>query len=147
MRKLLVLLLAGLVLAACGDDDGDADVAAGGDLVVDVMVPDPLAVGEVVFTVTVENRTASDVTLEFSSGQRADVQLLRDGEPAYTWSAARSFIQSLGEETIPAGETVELPLDDVLEVDPGVYELVATVTATNEDLSVSRQVTVEPRSR
>ena len=151
MRRLLLLLLGLLaaLAAACGGDDGGegGDGVAGGDLVVDVEVPDPLTPGEVVFTVTVENRSDDDVTLEFSSGQRADVQLLDSGEVVYSWSAARSFIQALGEETIPAGERLELELDDVLDVGAGEYELLATVTATGEDLSVTRQVVVEPRRR
>lgn len=146
MRRLLLLALLAALVAACGGDDGD-DGVAGGELVVDVEVPEPLAPGEVVFTVSVENRSDDDVALEFSNGQRADVQLLDDGEVAYTWSAARSFIQALGEEAIPAGERIEFELEDVLDVEPGEYELVATVTATGEDLSVSHQVAVEPLHR
>lgn len=149
MRRLLLLALLAALAAACGgdDDSGGGDGVAGGGLVVDVEVPDPLTPGEVDFTVVVENRSDDHVTLEFPSGQRADVQLLDDGEVVYTWSAARSFIQALGEETVPAGEHIEFELDDVFDVEPGGYELVATVTATGEDLSVSRQVAVEPRRR
>lgn len=149
MRRLLLLGLLAVLAVACGGDDGGegGDGVAGGDLVVDVEVPEPLVPGDVVFTVTVENRGDDDVTLEFSSGQRADVQLLDGGEAVYTWSAARSFIQALGEETVPAGERIEFELDDVLDVGPGEYDLVATVTATGEDLSVRREVAVEPGHR
>ena len=151
-RRVAVLATMLLVVAvtACGSDGGDDPPDAGfsgdeGGLAVRVsFTPDPLRPGGVTFMVVVRNDGDDDVALEFRSGQRAEVSLRQGEETAYTWSATRSFIQALSEDTVPAGEEMLYALDEpAFEVAPGEYTLDAVVTSwSHPDLRVSRRVTV-----
>lgn len=143
MRWLLVLLV--VLAAACGDGGSSS---SGGGLSVDVAYDDPLRVGPVTWEVTVTNGTDDPVDLEFTSGQRADVTLTRDGEEVYRWSRGLMFTQDLATVTVPEGGAETFPLEEPgLDVDPGDYRLTASVTVSNRKLSVERQVTVEPMRR
>jgi hypothetical protein len=75
----------------------------------------------------VVNRGAAPATLAFRSGQRGDVAL-----GGYRWSRDRMFLQALGSETVAPGETWRFTLEGELDVPPGSYDLVATVTARPE---------------
>ena len=62
----------------------------------------------VVFTLHLSNPTTSPVVLTFPSGQRFDFVVgSLTGEVLWTWSASRSFIQSVGEVTLRPGETTD----------------------------------------
>jgi hypothetical protein len=58
-----------------------------------------------VVRLALRNTTPAPVTLQFTSGQRYEIQI-RDaaGKVAYTWSATRTFIQAVGSEAISGGE-------------------------------------------
>jgi hypothetical protein len=138
------LLLVGLLLVplACGDDEDDP--VASGATEVAVTFDEPLRPGPVTWTITLTS--GEDLELSFADAQRADVALTRDGDEVYRWGRSQMFAQELGEEPVAAGEELTFELDDVLEVDPGEYELEASITATDrDDLVTTRRVTVEPR--
>lgn len=60
-------------------------------------------------TLTVKNRQKSDVTLQFSSGQRYDLEIRRgktkEGEKVWQWSEGRGFTMALGSLTLKPNET------------------------------------------
>jgi hypothetical protein len=61
--------------------------------------------GDVTLTFTVKNPSADAVKVTFPSGQRYDFVVADSatGQSVWTWSANKSFVAALGEETIPAG--------------------------------------------
>lgn len=159
-----VFLVAVLVLGACGDDGGDGDDdqsppttgdppagqvgALTGDLeqgIVEVTAaPDPPVAGEsVVWSFGVTNTSEEPMTLTFSSGQRADVVLADGGEEVYRWSEGQVFTQAIEDVTIEAGETVTFDLESTLEIGPGTYELIATLTSDPAPSAMQRTIQVE----
>jgi len=92
----------------------------------------------IVLPIDVQNTTDEDVALTFTSGQRVELTLSRNGEEKYRWSATASFIQSIEEAVLPAGETfgrtlVTTPVD----LPPGTYTAQAWITAAeSSDLVV-----------
>lgn len=106
--------------------------------------PDPLRAGKpVVFSLKVTNATDEAVTLTFSSGQSGDVVLLRDGDEAYRWSAERLFTEAIRKEPLGPGERRVYRLEEpALAVEPGDYELVASLAAEPAPKPVRRAVTV-----
>jgi len=56
-------------------------------------------------TLQVTNAAAVPVTLSFTSGQTYDFAVERGGETLWRWSADRSFMQALRDETLAPGET------------------------------------------
>lgn len=136
-----VLLLAAAGLAACGSDE---DLVDAGDeptssttaperVVVEAeglrlgleLEPEPLVEqAAATFTVLVENRSDEPVTLEFRSGLRADVALLRHGTGMYRWSEERAFTQALEDEVLDPGDSLTYTLEEEqLDVTPGEYTL------------------------
>lgn len=100
-------LLAAALLAACTPPPPAGAPAASPDatpaLVSSLSVqtsPDTVRL-----TLQVTNATEAPLTLSFPSGQTYDFAVLRGGETLWTWSADRSFIQVLRDETLAAGET------------------------------------------
>ncbi len=94
----------------------------------------------------VTNPTDRPVTLEFSSGQRYDFAVRNaDGAEVWRWSAARSFAQSLGTETIPPGGSLDYHAvwesGDVV----GSYIAIAQLTALNHP--VEQRTEFERRRR
>jgi hypothetical protein len=165
MKRLLVGLIAcSLVIAACGDDDDVAtdvgqdprgstttaetapptteEVTEPVDLTTEM--PAQLPTGEVELRFEAVNVTEEPVTLTFPSGQEGDAQLIdADGEIAHTWSAARSFVQSIQERTLEAGESLTVVLDaDLGDVPPGVYTLELTLTVQDPPPALQHQVEV-----
>ncbi len=67
-------------------------------------------------SVTIRNRTRNDVTIEHTSGQKFDFQLLdANRNVLYTWSADKLFIAALTTTTIKAGRS--LTFSDTLSGD------------------------------
>ena len=138
MRRLGILLLPLLVLVGCGSGGLGGDEGGSADLSL-TYSPDPLAVGPVTWTLTIENLTSKAVTIEFPTGQRGDVTLVKGGETVYQWSRGQMFTQEVGHVTIDAGLNKAFTLDEPgLDVDPGEY----TATATVGTFKVTRQVVV-----
>lgn len=90
--------------------------------------------GSVAFAFTVTNDDEEPATLQFSTGQVANVAVFEDGEEVWRWSADRMFTQALDDETLPPGESLHR---EVTWSDPpsGVYTATATLQATNADAS------------
>jgi hypothetical protein len=145
-----------LVLAACGSgDEGSsgaggspppaADLAGDAALVLVVDVPDPLVAGRpVTWTLTVSNRSATDVTLTFPSSQQGDVALVApDGREAYRWSDGMMFAQAIVATQLAAGGEETFELTGPLDVPPGEYTLEASATSDPAPKPVTRMVTVD----
>ncbi|MGH2686455.1 MAG: BsuPI-related putative proteinase inhibitor [Actinomycetota bacterium] len=97
----------------------------------------------VTWVLTVTNGGEGEVELVFASGQDGDVILARDGEEVYRWSGEMVFTQALRCQALPPGATAtyELP-QPVLVVDPGDYQLRASLAAEPKPFDVATQVTV-----
>jgi hypothetical protein len=143
VRRLALLLVPVLVLVGCGSGGLGGDEGGSVDLSL-TYAPDPLAVGPVTWTLTIENLTSKGLTLTFPTGQRGDVTLTKDGQTAYQWSRGQMFTQEVGEVTIGAGLNKAFTLDEPgLDVDPGEYTVTATLASPDhKELQVTRQVTV-----
>lgn len=99
----------------------------------DVTVGDAVA-----FRLSVSNAGDEPVELRFRDGQAAEFVVLADDEPVWRWSDGRMFTQALWGERLASGESVTY--DGVWETpEPGGYEAVGSLAATNAD--------VEARSR
>lgn len=97
----------------------------------------------VTWTLTLTNGGDSDVELVFGTGQDGDVAL-SDGETeVYRWSDEMAFTQAVRCQVIPAGATATYELrQPVLDVEPGQYQLRASLAATPKPPDVATQVTV-----
>jgi hypothetical protein len=94
-------------------------------------VSDPMTGGTTVWWVfDLGNNATQPLDLTFSSGQRAEVVLSRDGEEEYRWSHGKAFTEAIETARIAAGEVLPIVMNDTLEVSPGEYDLMATVTVT-----------------
>jgi hypothetical protein len=94
------------------------------------------------WTLTVRNEGAA-VTLEFSSGQNGDVVLSQEGVERYRWSAGRAFTQVFRQVPFGAGEVRSFQLSPArLDVAPGSYQLVASLSARPAPAQVSETVRV-----
>jgi len=90
---------------------------------------------------SIKNNSAVPVTIDYSSGQRFDLQLLdANKEILYTWSADKAFILMLSSETLNPGQT----LDFTETLDAAVFESLRAsaaymrvyVTGTSQDFSI-----------
>ena len=97
----------------------------------------------VTWTLEVRNAGTAPVTLVFSSGQRGDVVLAQDGRERYRWSRGRAFTQVFGEMPLAPGQAQSFELrEESLVVEPGRYELVASLATRPAPSEVRRSVTV-----
>lgn len=149
MRLIAVALILTTAAAACDSDDGDGgsvdatDTGAEAPGPVGVLTGDfnqgivevtadpdpPVAGAEVRWSFRVSNRSDDPLTLRFSSGQRAEITLTRDGDDVYRWSEGRVFTQALEEVALGPGDETTFELQGGLDVAPGTYELTAELTA------------------
>jgi hypothetical protein len=159
MRRLALFAAVVFALTGCGGGYGDtggsgvppgenrsAPAEGGGGLSLDVSFsPEPLRTGQpVTWSLEVTNGAKAPVTLTFPSGQQGDVVLLRSGTEAYRWSSSKFFAQSVVKETIGAGDHKVFPLEEKgLSVEPGDYDLVATLASQPAPAPVRRHVSVE----
>jgi len=74
--------------------------------------------------IEVRNQNTTVATYNYSSGQRYDFRLSRNGEVVYTWSADKSFILVTSVSTVKQGESevYTVNLTD-LPVEKGTYQL------------------------
>jgi hypothetical protein len=151
MRRLAVFAAVLLALTGCGGGEGDSEGSrsAGGSGGLSLALsfsPEPLRAGQpVTWSLEVANGAKDPVTLTFPSGQHGDVVLLRDGTEAYRWSSTKFFAQAVVKERLEAGGDKTFPLEErALSVEPGDYDLVATLAAEPAPAPVRRRVSVEP---
>jgi hypothetical protein len=125
---------------------GAGDAAAGGDERLSLSFgfqPEPLqAGGPVSWSFSLTNVSDGAVGLTFQSGQDGDVVLSQGGQERYRWSAGRFFTQAVRTVELGPGETHHFALEDTLGVEPGAYDLVATVASDPSPAPVERTVTV-----
>jgi hypothetical protein len=80
--------------------------------------------------------------LVFPSGQQGEITLHAGGVERYRWSRGLVFVQMLSERSLEPGEAWSFSLEGELDVEPGRYSLLATVTATPPPPPVHAEVTV-----
>ncbi len=146
-RALAVTVL--LVMSACGgggkeDDPVVLEPNQEEGLRLTLSHTEPLRTGApVTWTLGVRNAGNEPVTLTFSSGQRGDVVLTQGSAERYRWSKGRAFTQVFGEMSIAPGQAESFELkDDTLDVEPGQYELVASLKSQPSPTEVRQTVTV-----
>lgn len=106
--------------------------------------PLPPRSGEAVrWEISVANRGDGARALMFPSGQEGDVVLEADGVERYRWSRDKAFVLMITERELAAGEMWSFALDDVLDVEPGRYSLLAVVTATPRPPVVEAEISVD----
>lgn len=107
--------------------------------------PDPLRTGQpATWLLVVSNRGTERATLTFPSGQNGDVVLEQSGREAYRWSGGRFFTQAVRPVSLEPGGTETFTLEEErLGVEPGSYQLVATLRADPAPAPVRRSVSVQ----
>ena len=88
--------------------------------------------GDVTLTFSVKNPSDAPVKVVHSSGQKYDFVVADSGtgKSVWTWSANKSFLQALGEETIPAGGTLTF-VEKWTPPKRGLYLAHAVLTSTS----------------
>lgn len=149
MKKLLMVLLMGLLVTGCGtenqvsnndQDQGGAGIVAG-EMAASLTEESPL-----IFQYEVKNQTEEEVVLEFTSSQRYDYSVkTKDGKEVFLFSSVASFLQALGEETVKQGESLTYDIDlHELNLEKGDYILTAWMTPKDgKKYEVSKEFTVE----
>ncbi|MGQ0521025.1 MAG: BsuPI-related putative proteinase inhibitor [Actinomycetota bacterium] len=134
----LVMLVAA---AGCG---GGGEPGAGVGVSLEVRHSEPLrAGGPVRWTLVLRNDRPRQLDLEFPSGKDGDVVLLQGGRERYRWSTGRMFTAGVRPMSAGPNETLTFALEDPeLAVEPGEYDLVATVATSEEVPPAERTVTV-----
>jgi ABC-type molybdate transport system substrate-binding protein len=133
MKKLLMILLMGLLVTGCGTgnqvsnndhDQGGAGIVAG-EMAASLAEENPL-----IFQYEVKNQTEDEVTLEFTSSQRYDYSVkTKDGKEVFLFSSVASFLQALGEEKVKQGEALSYEIDlHELSLEKGDYVLSVWMT-------------------
>ncbi len=135
-----------LSLSACGGEEDDPVLEPNQEegLALTLTHTEPLkAKAPVTWTVQVRNAGQEPVTLAFASGQRGDVVLSQGSTERYRWSNGKAFTQAFAEMSIAPGQAESFELkDDVLDVEPGQYDLVASLRSQPSPTEVRRTVTV-----
>lgn len=85
--------------------------------------------GPVWWVFDVTNLTSAPLPITFPTGQMGEVVLSREGAELYRWSDGRSFIQAMTVDALQPGVARAIVLNDQVALTPGVYDVVAKVTA------------------
>jgi len=94
-------------------------------------VSEPVASGETAWwALDLTNTGLAPLQVTFSSGQRVEVVLSRNGVEQYRWSAGKAFDLAIQTVTLQPGDILPVVVNDILPVEPGEYELQATMTGT-----------------
>ncbi|MFT9599668.1 BsuPI-related putative proteinase inhibitor [Mesobacillus sp.] len=149
MKKLLMILLLGLLMTGCGtenqvsnnnQDKGGAGIVAG-EVAASLLEESPL-----IFQYEVKNQTEEEVTMEFTSSQRYDYSVkTKDGKEVFLFSSVASFLQALGEEKLKQGESLTYEIDlHELSLEQGEYTLTVWMTPKDgKKYEVSKEFTVQ----
>ncbi len=146
MLALAVTLL--LVMSACGGGEDDEPVVLEPNqeegLTLTLTHTEPLrAKAPVTWTVQVRNAGQEPATLTFGSGQRGEVVLAQGAAERYRWSKGKAFTQALSEMSLAPGQAESFELkDDTLELEPGQYDLVASLKSQPSPTEVRQAVIV-----
>lgn len=140
-----LILMAALILAACGSGQGnetenpsddptteqpDTNDGTTGGTTEGEMEPDIEQVNDETYRYSLVNQTGEPQTFEFTSSQRYDFSLANEsGEEVFLLSSVSSYLQALGEETVDQGDELSYEFEiPPLELEPGTYELTAWLT-------------------
>lgn len=130
--------------ATCQGHGTPSPAAAADDLELRVQLRETLETGRIRWALTVANRGERAVTLVYPTAQDGDLVLRADGEVAYRWSEGRVFAQQQRCQLIGAGQNYQFTLRGTdLDVDPGDYELVASLAAEPTPEPARIDVTVD----
>ena len=141
-RLLFSAALAAILGAAGCGSDGTPEAGVGVSL--EMRHTEPLRAGAPVrWTLVLRNDTPNRLALAFPSGKDGDVVLSRDGAERYRWSTERVFPAVVRELVVGPNETRTFPLEDeALDVEPGDYQLVATLAVDKVVPPLETTVTV-----
>ena len=153
MKKLLMILLMGLLVTGCGtgnkvsnDNQDDEKNGGGAGIVAGEMAASLTEESPLIFQYEVKNQTEEEVTLEFTSSQRYDYSVkTKDGKEVFLFSSVASFLQALGEETVKQGESLTYDIDlHELNLEKGDYILTVWMTPKDgKKYEVSKEFTVQ----
>ncbi|WP_226678550.1 BsuPI-related putative proteinase inhibitor [Mesobacillus jeotgali] len=153
MKKLLMVLLLGLLVTGCGtgnkvtnDNQDDGKNGGGAGIVAGEMAASLTEESPLIFQYEVKNQTEEEVTLEFTSSQRYDYSVkTKDGKEVFLFSSVASFLQALGEETVKQGESLTYDIDlHELNLEKGDYILTVWMTPKDgKKYEVSKEFTVQ----
>lgn len=116
--------------ATCQDHGTPSPASASDDLELRVQLRETLETGRIRWALTVANRGERAVTLVYPTAQDGDIVLRQDGDVAYRWSEEQVFAQQQRCQLIGAAQEFQFTLRGTdLDVDPGDYELVASLAA------------------
>lgn len=133
MRPLSILFLA-IVLASCTVPNGRAapeeDPWVTGDMASSLEVG--IMSGAVRLSLRITNTSETSLALTFATAQRYDFAVeTADGRELWRWSSDRAFAQVVTEAELEPGETWSMEATWEPEVEPGTYEAVGWLTASD----------------
>jgi len=128
---ILLFVIPLFILASCGSSSSEPTTGSDTAAVNFSTQLDVTADGEGSFKIT--NVSSEVASLEMSSGQQIEFQLLNKADEAiYTYSANKLFMQEMQEKKLQPKEEWTIPLnleDELVGVPPGSYTLVVWSTA------------------
>lgn len=85
----------------------------------------------ITITLTVFNYTEDTVSFTFTSSQRYDFFISREGKEIWRWSSGKIFAQVVGEEKIKPGEslTFKETYTSRIKLSPGIYQVTGILTS------------------
>lgn len=93
---------------------------------------------EIVVKINAYNPQNSKIILDFSSGQRYDFYLKKNGQEVWRWSEGKFFTMALAREEIAPGQELEYQADiPSQELAPGRYTLAGELTTLNGSLKLA----------
>jgi len=101
------------------------------------------------FTLSVINEGRAPVAMQFSSGQKYDIEVRRGGQPVWHWAADRMFTQVLTSLTLSPGErksfseTWKQQDDSGRPAPAGEYEAIATLATTTRPRPQTPPITLQ----
>ena len=130
----LLLLMAALMLAACGteSDNLPEDPESGGEIIEGEVTSTIEETDNGTYRYSVKNDTQEAVTFNFTSGQRYDFTLTDEqGNEVFRMSSVSMYTQALGEEILRQGEELQYEIQvPEANLEPGTYTLEVWMTPT-----------------
>ena len=119
------------------------EAAVGGATLRFSPVSEPVTKGDTAWwALDLTNTGSTPLLVTFSSGQRVEVVLSRNGVEQYRWSAGKAFDLAIQTITLQPGDILPVVVNDTLPVEPGEYDLQATMTGTLDVGGASRPLPV-----